>query len=292
MISYEEVYNGDYRITAKLFRPAAPLAAVQILHGMAEHMGRYDEFCTWLMANDIFVIIHDHRGHGAEAENPGHFERFDDLTEDALMVRTLIPEHLKTFITGHSMGSIAARRLLAEPVYDGGIIIGTGSKKGLSNAILSRVMSGAKHFIPEVTGDWLTRLAFFGYDGRFPEEEHNRWLCSDMEVVRDFNADQLCGRNMTFNALAEIVTNIREVDGNAILKRYQPDIPILLIGGKEDPFSGFGEDIRALGKKMARHTDSVTVQLYEKSRHEVLHEKNREQVYQKLLEWVMSHVDQ
>ncbi len=292
MIYYEEVRNGDYKVTAKVFSPEAPVAAMQILHGMAEHMERYDEFCTWLMANDIFTVIHNHRGHGPGAENPGHFESFDDLTGDALFARSLIPENLKTFILGHSMGSIAARRLLATPAYDGGIIVGTGSKKGLSNAILSRLMHAAKQFIPEVRGDRLTKLAFLGYDGRFPESEDNRWLCSDMDVVRHYNGDPYSGRNMTFNALAEIVENIRVSDSGRLLKRYRREVPILLVGGKEDPFSDFGKDIRKLAKKLARHTESVTVQLYENSRHEVLNEKNREQVYQNILEWVMSRVDQ
>lgn len=292
MISYEEVYNGSHKITAKVFKPDAPIAAVQVLHGMAEHMERYDEFCTWLMANDIFTVIHNHRGHGPDAEDPGHFESFDDLTEDALCVGKLVPRGLPLFILGHSMGSVAARRLLAEPFYDGGILVGTGSRRGPLNGVLTRLMGGAKRFVPGMRGDWLTRLAFFGYDGHFPENARNRWLCSDMEVVDEYNSDGLCGRNMTFNALTEIVKNIRMTDGDAVLRCYRPDTPILLIGGKEDPFSGFGKDIRVLAEKMAPHTGPVTVQLYEDSRHEVLKEKNREQVYQKLLEWVMSYVDQ
>lgn len=292
MISYEEVYNGSHKITAKVFKPDAPVAAVQVLHGMAEHMDRYDEFCTWLMANDIFTVIHNHRGHGADSGDPGHFESFDELTEDALCIRRLIPPGLPVFILGHSMGSIAARRLLAEPFYDGGILVGTGSRRGPLNGILSRLMGGVKRIAPEMRGDWLTRLAFFGYDGHFPEDLPNRWLCSDMEVVAQYNSDGLCGRNMTFNALAEIVKNIRMTDAEDLLRRYRPDIPVLLIGGKEDPFSGFGRDIRVLAEKMAPHAGPVTVQLYEDSRHEVLKEKNREQVYQKLLEWVMSYVDQ
>lgn len=291
MISYEEVYNGDYKIEAKVFKPDSPIAAVQILHGMAEHMERYNEFCTWLMANDIFVIIHNHRGHGPGAEKPGHFESFNDLMDDALIAATLVPENLQTFLLGHSMGSIAARRLLATHAYDAGIFVGTGNKDRLFDGPLSKLMNAARHIRPELKGDWLTDLAFLGYDRNFPENARNRWLCSDMDVVRQYNEDAYCGRNMTFNALAEIVRNIRMTNSDDILKLYQPDVPVLLIGGKEDPFSGFGKDIRQLSKNLIRYTDSVTVQLYENSRHEVLNEGNREQVYQKLLEWVMLRVD-
>lgn len=291
MISYEKVYNGNYEIEAKVFRPARPVAVIQILHGMAEHLERYNEFCTWLMANDIHVVIHNHRGHGRDAENPGHFERFNDLLSDALTVKSLLPVNLKTFILGHSMGSIVARRLLATHEYDAGIIVGTGNKDGILDGPLSHLMNMTKRIRPRMKGDLLTDLAFLGYDKHFPETLENRWLCSDMEVVQSYNEDEYCGRHMSFNALAEIVKSIRLTNSNHILGRYQNDIPILLIGGKQDPFSDFGKDIKELAKNLIRYTDSVTVQLYEKSRHEVLNEKNREQVYQKLLEWVMLRVD-
>jgi len=291
VISYEKVYNGNYEIEAKVFRPAQPVAAIQILHGMAEHLERYNEFCTWLMANDIHVVIHNHRGHGKDAENPGHFERFNDLLSDALAVKSLLPGKLKTFILGHSMGSIVARRLLATHEYDAGIIVGTGNKDGIMDGPLSQLMNLTKRIRPQMKGALLTDLAFLGYDKHFSETLENRWLCSDMEVVQRYNEDEYCGQNMSFNALAEIVKNIRLTNSNHILGKYQSDIPILLIGGKQDPFSDFGKDIRELAKNLIRYTDSVTVQLYEKSRHEVLNEKNREQVYQKLLEWVMLRVD-
>ena len=291
MISYEKVYNGNYEIEVKVFRPARPVAAIQILHGMAEHLERYNELCTWLMANDIHVVIHNHRGHGKNSENLGHFDRFDDLITDALAVKSLIPGSLKTFVLGHSMGSIVARRLLSTHEYDAGIIVGTGNKDGILDGLLSQFMNAAKRIRPRMKGELLTNIAFFGYDKHFPETLENRWLCSDMEVVQSYNEDEYCGQHMTFNALAEIVRSIRLTNSNNVLGKYQTGIPILLIGGKEDPFSDFGQDIRALAKNLIRYTDSVTVQLYDKSRHEVLNEKNREQVYQKLLEWVMLRVD-
>jgi alpha-beta hydrolase superfamily lysophospholipase len=243
------------------------------------------------MANDIHVVIHNHRGHGKNSENLGHFDRFDDLITDALAVKSLIPGSLRTFVLGHSMGSIVARRLLSTHEYDAGIIVGTGNKDGILDGPLSQFMNAARRIRPRMKGELLTNIAFFGYDKHFPETLENRWLCSDMEVVQSYNEDEYCGQHMTFNALAEIVRSIRLTNSNNVLGKYQTGIPILLIGGKEDPFSDFGQDIRALAKNLIRYTDSVTVQLYDKSRHEVLNEKNREQVYQKLLEWVMLRVD-
>ena len=41
-----------------------PKAAVQIAHGYAEHIGRYDVFASKLAEAGIVVYGNDHRGHG------------------------------------------------------------------------------------------------------------------------------------------------------------------------------------------------------------------------------------
>lgn len=45
-----------------------PIAHIHLLHGMVEHIGRYDEFATFLMSKGFVVTGHDHRGHGITAE--------------------------------------------------------------------------------------------------------------------------------------------------------------------------------------------------------------------------------
>ena len=37
---------------------------IQISHGMAEHLGRYENFISHLNDEGFHVIIHNHRGHG------------------------------------------------------------------------------------------------------------------------------------------------------------------------------------------------------------------------------------
>ena len=50
----------------------APLGVVQIVHGMAEHASRYDEFARFLNNNGFIVIADDHRGHGeTDPDTPG-----------------------------------------------------------------------------------------------------------------------------------------------------------------------------------------------------------------------------
>lgn len=288
-INEEYVHNEGRRIRVKVFMPENPVCAVQMLHGMAEHMERYAEMMTWFAMNDCMVVMHNHRGHGVDTEEPGHFDSFNLLISDALAVSEIIPGHCRKFILGHSMGSIAARRLLESNVYDGGIIVGTGNRGKNTDSISAGGLGVLAKTAPQKRDETINKLAFLGYDNSFKGKQSNRWLCGDSTVVDNYNDDPSCGFLMSNRALHEILKHIRKAQNPRHLESIADDMPILLIGGKEDPFSNKGRDIRTLAKSLVRYTGSVTVQLYEKSRHEVLFENNREQVYNRLLEWVMKH---
>lgn len=289
-ISEQYIENDGRRIRVKVFMPENPICAIQVLHGMAEHMERYDEMNTWLAMNDCMVIMHDHRGHGRDETDLGHFESFDILISDAIAVSTLTPKTMKKFILGHSMGSVAARRLLELPVYDGGIIVGTGNKDTAGDSAAITGLSVVARLNKKSKSQTINTLAFAGYDDAFPGTQKNRWLCGDSKVVDLYNKDPLCGFLLSNGALNEIVKHIKLTGKQKHLQSLSPDVPILLIGGKEDPFSNKGKDIRMLARTLIRFTDSVSVQLYDDSRHEVLFEKNREQVYNRLFEWVIRNV--
>lgn len=289
-VKRKKIERENHIIDVKIFEPESPVIAIQVMHGMADHMERYDEFNTWLALNDIFVITHNHRGHGENAEILGHFNDFNDLIKDALEVRRSVPAGLKTFILGHSMGSVVARRLLEKGVYHGGIIIGTGNKAKIGDAVSSIFLRSIAKVSPEKRSSWIKGMAFGPYDKKFSGKIENRWLSLDNENVRRYNEDSFAGHLMSNRAFSETMKHIRLSMKHENLQKYHPKIPILLIGGKQDPFSNMGKDIRKLSKILIRYTESVTVQLYEDSRHEVLNERNRIQVYNKLLEWVIKHV--
>ena len=41
-----------------------PIGVVQLAHGMAEHIDRYDDFARFLASNGFVVCGNDHLGHG------------------------------------------------------------------------------------------------------------------------------------------------------------------------------------------------------------------------------------
>ena len=124
-------------LTLYLWQTDAPCRGViQLVHGMAEHIARYDRLARALCAAGYTVAGHSHLGHGEDAREDelGFFGRkdgWDHLVEDVHAAHEML---LKRFpdqrfaILGHSMGSFVTREYLLR--YGGdltaAVICGTG----------------------------------------------------------------------------------------------------------------------------------------------------------------------
>lgn len=259
---------------------------------MADHKGRYKEFLMYLALNDIHCVIHNHRGHGSDEKvgHLGHFNSFDELIEDAKIVSGSMPADIPHIGLGHSMGSIVLRRLLEENVYDAGIIVGTGSKVRLSDTVSNVFIQTLAKLIPGTKSKLINKLSFLGYDGNFKGAVKNRWLSADEHHVHAYNSDPHAGQRMSVKALAEILKNIRYVDSPKCIKKYR-DIPYLLIGGADDPFSHFGRDYEVFKWRLERQFTNVKLEMVPNARHEVLFEENRGSVYSNIVKWVEQYVE-
>ena len=130
--------DGKTRLHAMQWLPVeTPRAVLQISHGVAEHIGRYDGFARYLNEQGIAVVGHDHLGHGGSLPEGGTPVYFGDGTpwETVVADIQLLHEQLRRefpgvplCLMGHSMGSFLARSYLIR--YPGtlraAIIMGTG----------------------------------------------------------------------------------------------------------------------------------------------------------------------
>ena len=91
---------------------------IQILHGMAEHIARYDAFASYLCGQGFAVFANDHVGHGKSAKSDEELGYFGEengwkaFARDAKQVTDLARKAYPgrpILIFGHSMGSFAAR---------------------------------------------------------------------------------------------------------------------------------------------------------------------------------------
>lgn len=84
-------------------------ANVLLLHGVAEHSGRYEHVGTVLAENGFSVRSYDHHGHGRSGGIRGHVDSADvylDDVEDALL--DLRDEGLPVILMAHSLGGLIA----------------------------------------------------------------------------------------------------------------------------------------------------------------------------------------
>jgi alpha-beta hydrolase superfamily lysophospholipase len=89
--------------------PADARAGLIIVHGIAEHGGRYRHVAAALAAARIASFVYDQRGHGFHPGTRTHVDDFEDFAHDlevvAASVRGRFPA-LPLFVWGHSMGSV------------------------------------------------------------------------------------------------------------------------------------------------------------------------------------------
>ena len=110
------------------------ISVLQIVHGMAEYIDRYDNFAKYMTEHGFNVIGHDHLGHGHSVSDERDYGFFAEENGDKIIIEDMHSvtqyarekwEELPNFILGHSMGSFCLRQYLTKYSNDvfGAIII-------------------------------------------------------------------------------------------------------------------------------------------------------------------------
>ena len=277
-----------------------PVAVLQIVHGVAEYVGRYDDFARFLNRRGIIVVGHDHLGHGLSLPEGGTPVYFGDgntwstPVDDIYVLHTKLKEqypHLPLLLMGHSMGSFLSRTYLIR--YPGtvkaAILMGTGwqSAAALTGGLALAGMLKRRN--AAATNDTVTELAFGAYNKTFkPNRTDYDWLSADEENVDAYMADPLCGQDATVGLFYEMLSGIRFNQRRGNLERMDKTMPILLISGEDDPVGGMGAGVRQTYAEFKRAgiTD-CTLKLYPGLRHELLNEKaHRDEIYQDIWSWM------
>ena len=93
-------------------------SAALIVHGYAEHGGRYRELATELGEAGVASLAIDLRGHGRSQGPRGHILRFEEYLEDieaGLEAAAARADGGRLALIAHSNGALAALRILADP---------------------------------------------------------------------------------------------------------------------------------------------------------------------------------
>ena len=130
---------GDLKIFYQAWIPKEPKAVIQIVHGFAEHSGRYMNVVNQLIPLGYAMYADDHRGHGRSDGKRNYVDCFDQFIEDEKKLYDIIKinhQDIPIFVLGHSMGSIIALVFTSkfEPLITGLILSGTGTGAGESTS--------------------------------------------------------------------------------------------------------------------------------------------------------------
>ena len=292
--------RAGFTIYAREWLPERPARAViQIVHGIAEHIGRYEEIARFLSGYGFLVCGEDHLGHGRTAEggNYGFFapaDGWDLVVRDIRRLRELEGEKYPTlpyFLLGHSMGSFLTRTyLIAYPgTLDGAILSGTGQEPAPLVA-LGRALSAleCRRLGPQGVSPLVDTLSLGAYNRRFrPNRTSADWISRDPAAVDAYLADPLCRSKPTVSMFRDMMEGLQFIAVRDNLRKMDPSTPVLLLSGDRDPVGGMGRGVRKVQNMFldAGCTD-VTLKLYPGGRHEMFHEVNQQEVFQDLLAWL------
>ena len=276
-----------------------PIAILQIVHGMAEHVERYEDFASFMVSQGFIVTAEDHLGHGKSARDGkyGYFCKQDPATvvvRDVHRLKKITQEKypgLPIFILGHSMGSFILRNYLFRygKGIDGAIIMGTGMvAKPLAGMLKFMASVGCFFGKSEKPSDFINNMGFGAYTKRIenPRTGYD-WLTKDEAIVDKYIADPECGFVFTcngFKTLAELILRLHKKEN---LEKMPVTLPVLFVSGTEDPVGDYSEAVKKVYRSFTDEgMQRVEMKLYEGDRHEILNETDHMTVYEDIFGWI------
>ena len=102
----------------------APKGRVVIVHGLAEHSGRWEHVGDFLAARGYEVHAYDWRGHGESEGHRGHADTFEHMVDDLEEILESLPFDLPRYVYGHSMGGlISATYAVSDRAQPAGFVL-------------------------------------------------------------------------------------------------------------------------------------------------------------------------
>ena len=257
---------------------------LQVVHGMTEHMGRYEALAGRLTEAGIAVAGFDLPGHGKNPGDPdcaslgelGWTRSLDQLAALSRALSKKLPG-VPQAILGFSLGSFLVRDYLrtGREGLSRVLILGSGDQPSAVLGLLKWLVKGQIRKAGfDSTTALVQKLSFGAYNQKFrPSRTEADWLCADSRELDGYLADPLCRSSISSGLFWQLLDAMQRT-GSDSYEYWDSDVPVLLLSGAEDPVGSAGKGMAALEKKMcAGGLKHVTLKLIPGARHDVLHEK-------------------
>ena len=249
-------------------------ACLLLVHGLAEHTGRYERLAARFNERGVAVVGPDHIGHGASPGVRVHLSRFSQYLEPLQALRSLIDEWYTgapVFVLGHSMGGLIAAHLLLQDqtLYRGAMFSGPAFA-AVDPAPAPVIWIGRllRHVLP--------KLGMLALDAQ--------QVSRDPKVVADYIADPLVFNGKITTALGIEILDAMDV---AIARAGDIELPVYIAHGDADVMAG-PEGSEAFYQALSS-TDK-TLDFWPGLYHEIFHEPESEEVMARYLSWLDHHL--
>ena len=249
-----------------------PKAVIMLVHGLGEHVARYDHVASALTEKGYALLGFDLCGHGKSGGPRGHTPSYDALMDDITDFFKQIEERYPgppRFLYGHSLGGnlVLNYALRCKPDLRGVIATGPWLKLAIdppaSQVTLGRLMNGI--------APGFTQHSKLNTNG----------LSHDKLVVSEYENDPLVHDKIS----ARLFVEIYETGLWALEHAAEFPLPLLLMHGAADPITS----AKASQEFAEKAGDKVTLKVWDGLYHEIHNEPEQGQVFAYMLDWLGNH---
>jgi alpha-beta hydrolase superfamily lysophospholipase len=251
-----------------------PTAVVGLLHGYAEHCGRYAHVMDAWAEKGIASVALDLRGHGRSEGRRGHCDRFAEFLDDAAELKALVlarAPDVPPFLFGHSFGGlVASRSVLDDPAPWRALALSSPYFR------LAMQVPPAKLFVGKLmSGVWPTLALSSGL--------HGKDVTPDVTRAQAYDHDPLVFPTVTTRWFSETLAS----QGFALEHASGVKLPLFVVVGTADKIAAV-----AGGRAFFDRVSSAdkTWDVREGYFHEVLNDPNWRPVADRIADWILAHL--
>lgn len=254
---------------------AEPRAVAVVVHGIAEHSGRYEHVGQRLAEAGFAAYALDHHGHGQSAGAKGNIDTMESTADNvAKMLSVAVGKHpdLPRFLIGHSMGGLITSYLATRaPIDVTGIVLS-------APAIEIAAGNAVQRLVAPLISKYAPNLGVIKLDSKL--------ISRDPQVVHAYNTDPL-----VYTGPVVARTGTEMLNATYIVKSRLQNltVPLLVLQGTGDGLvSPASADV--LEKGVA--SKDLTVIRYDGLYHEVFNEPEQDKVLTDMMNWLEAHLPQ
>jgi lysophospholipase len=247
-------------------------AKLIVVHGLGEHIARYDVISKDFNDAGIEMVGFDQRGHGESPGKKGHVDSFDLFIKDLRAFVEKEEEDVPLFMLGHSLGGLIAARYAQEyPETLNGLILSSG-------AFTSNNVSSALKLLVKVFSAIFPTITFS--NGIDPAT-----LSRNDDIVKEYEKDPLVHSKISARLANEIFKNIQLVFKKADLL----SMPVLFLAGEEDKVVPPHGTKRLFSMASSKDKD---LKIFKGAYHEIFCDPEYKDIFRKtIVDWILERAD-